>query len=133
MREIIAATGGPQYNELKRIRARGYTVREVKDVNETRYFATAPREASFEATVTGKGQITIPREVRARLRLRAGHTVRFSVEGADRAVMVPAGPRLSDLAGLLGKPKRSATIEQMDAAIRQAAVDRYLRATGKKR
>jgi AbrB family looped-hinge helix DNA binding protein len=133
MREIIAATGGPQYNELKRLSARGYAVRKVREGNETRYFATAPEMPSFEATVTDKGQITIPREVRDRLRLHAGHKVRFSVEGANRAVMVPVGPRLSDLAGLLGKPKRSATLEEMDAAIRQAAVDRYLRAVGKKR
>ena len=27
MREIIAATGGPQYNELKRLSARGYAIR----------------------------------------------------------------------------------------------------------
>jgi hypothetical protein len=47
--------------------------------------------------------------------------------------MVPAGTRLSDLVGILRKPKRSATIEQMDEAIRQAAADRYLRAIGKKR
>jgi antitoxin PrlF len=133
MREIIAATGGPHYNELKHIRARGYTVRKVKQGNETRYFATEPQEPSYEATVTKEGQITIPREVRERLRLHAGHKVHFSVEGANRAVMVPAGTRLSDLVGILRKPKRSATIEQMDEAIRQAAADRYLRAIGKKR
>ena len=133
MREIIAATGGPQYNELKRLSARGYAIRKVKEGNETRYFATAPEMSSFEATVTEKGQITIPREIRDRLRLHAGHKVRFSVENPNRAVMVPVGSRLSDLAGILGKPKRSATLEEMDEAIRQAAVDRYLRAVGKKR
>jgi AbrB family looped-hinge helix DNA binding protein len=133
MREIIAATGGPQYNELKRLSARGYAVRKVKEGNETRYFVSAPEMASFEATVTDKGQITIPKHVREQLRLHAGHKVRFSVEGASRAVMIPVGTRLSDLAGMLGKPKRSATLEEMDEAIRQAAVDRYLRAVGRKR
>ena len=133
MREIIAATGGPQYNELKRLAARGYAVRKVREGNETRYFVSARGTASFEATVTDKGQITIPKDVRDQLRLHAGHKVRFSVEGANRAVMIPVGTRLSDLAGMLGKPKRSATLEEMDEAIRQAAVDRYLRAVGKKR
>lgn len=133
MSDIIAATGSPQYNELKRLAARGYAVRRVKEGNETRYFASAPATPSYEATMTSKGQVTIPKEVRERLRLRSGHTVRFAVEDGDRAVITPIGTRLSDLAGILGKPKRSATLEEMDEAIRQAAVNRYLRAIGKKR
>jgi sugar-specific transcriptional regulator TrmB len=42
MAELIAATGGPQYNVLKRLEARGYRVRKVKEGKETRYFAAAP-------------------------------------------------------------------------------------------
>lgn len=133
MRDIIAATGAPQYNELKRLSARGYAVRKVKEGNETRYFATAPAAPPLEATVTEKGQVTIPVEVRNRLRLRAGQKIRFAIEDDGRAMIAPVETRLSDLAGLLGKPKRSVTLEEMDEAIRQGAVDRYLRAVGKKR
>jgi antitoxin PrlF len=133
MREIIAATGGPHFNELKRLAARGHTVRKVKEGNETRYFVAAPDSASFEATVTSKGQITLPKEIRERLNLLSGHRVRFSIESGERVVITPIGRRLSDLAGMLGKPRRSATLEEMDEAIRQAAVKRYLRAVGKKR
>jgi len=133
MREIIAATGGPQYNELKRLAARGYAIRKVKEGNETRYFASAPAVLAFEATVTDKGQVTIPLEVRERLRLRAGRKIQFVFENDGRVVIRQMETRLSDLAGFLGKPKRSATLEEMDEAIRQAAVDRYLRAVGKKR
>ena len=39
MAEIVAATGGPQYNVLKRLEARGYRLRKVKEGKETRYFA----------------------------------------------------------------------------------------------
>jgi antitoxin PrlF len=131
MRDIIAATGGPQYNELKRLAARGYAIRKVKEGNETRYFATAPETPSFEATVTNKGKVTIPRAIREQLRLRDGHKVRFAIDG-DRAVVTPIGTKLSDLVGILGKPKRSATLEEMDEAIRRHAVNRYLRAVGKK-
>ncbi len=133
MRDIIAATGGPQYNELKRLSARGYSIRKVKEGNETRYFARAHDTRAFDATMTSKGQVTIPKEVRERLRLRSGHTVRFEIADDGGAVIRPVGSRLSDLVGLLGKPKRSATLEDMDEAIRQAAVNRYLRAVGKKR
>jgi len=52
----MAATGGPHYNELKRRRALGYGIRQIKEGNETRYFATAPAEPAFEATMTSKGQ-----------------------------------------------------------------------------
>jgi AbrB family looped-hinge helix DNA binding protein len=133
MREIIVATGGPHYNELKRIRARGYTVREVKEGNETRYFATAPGATSFDATVTSKGQVTLPKEIRERLGVRTGGKLRFAVEDGKRVVLSVRPSSILDLVGILPKPKRSATIEQMDEAIRQAAVDRYLRAVGKKK
>jgi antitoxin PrlF len=127
MAEIIAATGGPQYNVMSKLKARGYRFHDVKEGRATRYFATPPAAPSFEATVTSKGQVTIPQEVRERLRLRSGHKLRFTVESGNRAVITPASTRLSDLAGILGKPKRSATIEEMDEAIRNAAVERYRR------
>lgn len=133
MREIIAATGGPQYNKLKQLEGLGYAIRKIKEGDTTRYFARAPSDASFTATLTEKGQITIPRQVRERLRLRSGHKVEFTVESDNRAVIRASGPRLSDLAGILGRPKRRITLEEMDAGIRQAAVGRYLRAVGAKK
>src|ERR1700736_7043067 len=80
MRDIIAATGGPQYNELKRLAARGYAVRKVKEGSETRYFAAPPAAPSFETTLTSKGQVTLPKEIRERLNVRTGSKLRFSVE-----------------------------------------------------
>lgn len=133
MREIIAATGGPHYNELKRIRARGYTVREVKEGNETRYFAAAPDSASFEATITSKGQVTLPKEIRERLGVRTGSKLRFAIEDGERVTVSARPSSIQDLFGILGKPPRSATLEEMDEAVRQGAVDRYLRAIGRKR
>lgn len=129
MAEIVAATGGPQYNVLKRLEARGYRLRKVKEGKETRYFAEPPAAPSYEATVTSKGQVTLPKEVRERLRVRDGGRVRFTVESGDRIVVTRGGLRLSDLFGILGKPRRSATLEEMDEAVRQAAVQRYLRST----
>jgi AbrB family looped-hinge helix DNA binding protein len=133
MDEIIAATGGPQYNVLRKLEGRGYRIRKVKEGRATRYFATPPAAPSFEATLTGKGQVTIPQEVRERLRLRSGRKVRFTIEDAGRAVLTPVHTRLGDLAGILGKSPRSATLEEMDAAIRNGAVGRYRRAVGGKK
>lgn len=49
---------------------------------------------SFEATVTSKGQLTIPKAVRERLDIEPGQTVlfRFDDEGGVRLVNVPADP-----------------------------------------
>lgn len=127
MAEIIAATGGPQYNVLKRLEARGYRLRKVKEGRETRYFAEAPASPSYEATVTSKGQITLPKEVRERLNVGKGGKVRFTFEDGERIILARAELSVRDLFGILGKPRRSATLEQMDEAIRQHAVERYLR------
>lgn len=133
MCDIIAVTGGPQYNELKRLAARGFTIRKVKQGNETRYFASAPEAPAFEAAMTSKGQVTIPKEVRDRLRVGPSGKLRFAIEDGDRVVVSARRSSILDLIGILPKPKRSFTIEEMNAGIRQAAVDRYLRAVGKKK
>jgi antitoxin PrlF len=133
MDEIIAATGGPQYNVLRKLEARGYKIRKVKEGRTTRYFAESPAERSFEATVTGKGQVTIPKEVRDALRLRGGGKISFVVEPGDRVTVKPATRSIQRLYGVLGKPKRTVTVEEMDEGIAQGVVDRYLRAVGRKR
>jgi antitoxin PrlF len=127
MREVIEATGGPQYNELKRLAARGYAIRKVKEDNETRYFAVPPASPSFEATITSKGQITIPKEVREHLGARAGGKLQFTLEADGRVSVAPAMLSVRRLFGVLGKPPRGATIKEMDEAIRRGAVERYLR------
>lgn len=134
MREIIAATGGPHYNELKRLTAQGYAVRKVKEGNETRYYASAPGTApSYEATVTSKGQITLPKEIREQLGLRKGRKVQLTIDGGNVVQMSARRSSILDLVGILPKPKRAVTIEEMNEAIRRRAVDRYLRAVGKKK
>ena len=55
------------------------------------------------ATVTSKGQITLPKEIRERLGVRAGDRVRFR-ETADGSVVVE--PETGDLMELFGVLKR---------------------------
>jgi AbrB family looped-hinge helix DNA binding protein len=127
MAEIIRATGGPQYNVLTKLEGRGYSIRKVKEGRTTRYFATPPTAPSFEATVTRQGQMTIPKDVRERLGVRAGGKLRLVLESDGRVVLTPANLSIKRLFGILGKPRRSATLEEMDESIRHGAVERYLR------
>lgn len=68
------------------------------------------------ATVTSKGQITLPKSVRERLSLQSGDRVEFVETGAG-FMMLPATRELTDIKGMLAKPKRPVSIEQMNRAI----------------
>lgn len=69
------------------------------------------------ATLTGKGQITIPIEVRQALKLDAGDRVEFVQVEQGRFEIVPATRSVTALKGMFGKPKRTVSIEEMNAAI----------------
>ena len=74
------------------------------------------------ATVTSRGQITLPKEVRELLRVDAGDQVDFFVN--DQGEMIVRAIRLdiTDLRGLLRRPrKRSVSVEAMNAAILKIA------------
>ena len=53
--------------------------------------------------------------------------MRFVVEADGRVRLWPAKRDVSELRGILPKPKRALSIEEMDAAIRRHAVERFLR------
>ena len=69
------------------------------------------------ATVTSKGQITIPAPVRAALHVGAGDRVEFVEIEPGRYEFIAATRSLSELKGMFGKPARSVSIEDMNAAI----------------
>lgn len=129
MNEILAETGGSfQYNAKRRLEARGYVIRTQREGRSIRYWAKPPRVREFEVPVTRKGQLTMPKAVRERLGLQRGGHVRLALdEEHNRAILSPKTVRLSDLAGMLGKPPRSLTLEEMDEVIADAAVGRYRR------
>ena len=70
------------------------------------------------ATVTTKGQVTIPKEVREHLGVETGDRLSFVVQ-ADGSVMVkPLTRHVRDLGGLLRRPaQRPVSIGQMDVGI----------------
>lgn len=67
------------------------------------------------------------------MKVRTGSKLRFAIEERNRVVVTARPSSIQDSFGMLGKPPKSATLEEMDEAVRQAAVDRYLRAVGRKR
>lgn len=72
------------------------------------------------ATVTSKGQVTIPKKVRDVLGLRTGDRLDFVIEEPFKVVLRPGSRDIRSLKGLLHRPGRKAvTVEQMSAAIRK--------------
>lgn len=72
------------------------------------------------ATVTSKGQITIPADVRARLGLRPGSRIAF-VPTTDGYEIHPEAASITDLKGAVPPPARPVSIDEMNDAIAAAA------------
>jgi len=70
------------------------------------------------ATLTSKGQTTIPQEIRNFLDLRPGDKIEFSIED-DHVVMTPLTVDATELKGLLPKPKKKVSLEDMERAIKK--------------
>ena len=73
------------------------------------------------ATVTSKGQITIPVQVRNRLGLGAGDRVEFVELEKGEFAIIAATRSIRELKGVIRKPKRPVTIAEMNAAILESA------------
>jgi AbrB family looped-hinge helix DNA binding protein len=86
-------------------------------------------------TMTSKGQITIPSEVRDALKLEPG--TRFYVAARNgQVVAIPKNKNLMDLAGIFKLPPGvSLTVEDMEQAVADAVVEddqRILRDTAER-
>ncbi len=69
------------------------------------------------ATITSKGQVTIPKDVRTRLGIGAGDRVEF-VEIQDGVFQIVAATQdIQVLKGIVPKPKKPVTIEDMNQAV----------------
>jgi AbrB family looped-hinge helix DNA binding protein len=69
------------------------------------------------ATVTSKGQITIPASVRAALRVEAGDRVEFVEVEPGRYEFIAATRSVTELKGMFGKARKKVSLEEMQAAI----------------
>lgn len=74
----------------------------------------------WETTISSKGQVTIPKEMREALNLRPGDQLVYSVIDGE-IIITPKNIDLKDLAGYLGDPpKGRATLDEIDAAMMAA-------------
>ena len=69
------------------------------------------------ATITSKGQITIPANVRQALSVSAGDRVEFVQLEPGQFLFVAANRSVTELKGMFGKAARTVSIDEMNRAI----------------
>ena len=70
------------------------------------------------ATITSKGQVTIPKDIREELLLNTGDQVDFSITPQGDLLVKPMTRSVSDVFGRLHRPKQApVSIEAMNQAI----------------
>jgi antitoxin PrlF len=79
-----------------------------------------------KATLTSKGQLTIPKEVRERLGSRSGDRVVFELEDDSARMKVERRKSLEELKGSLPTTREYSGKEADRAAARESAAERLL-------
>lgn len=69
------------------------------------------------ATLTSKGQVTIPAKVRAALGLETGSRIEFIETESGEFLIVPSTSSILELKGMLRRPAKAVSIEDMNMAI----------------
>jgi AbrB family looped-hinge helix DNA binding protein len=69
------------------------------------------------ATLTTKGQITIPVDVRHDMKVDAGDRIEFVQIAPGRYEVVAVTHSVRELKGMFGKPAKAVSIEDMNSAI----------------
>ena len=78
------------------------------------------------ATLTTKGQVTIPKKIRESLKLHTGDKIEIIVTEKREAIIRPISKKVDDIFCKLHKPGRKAvTLEAIDKAIRNRMKDKF--------
>lgn len=77
-------------------------------------------------TLTTKGQVTIPKEIRKQLKINTGDKIDISIVGEGQAMIRPVSQKVDDVFGIFYKPGRKpVSIEEMDEAIANGLKEKY--------
>jgi AbrB family looped-hinge helix DNA binding protein len=78
------------------------------------------------ATLTSKGQITLPKQIRERLGLDAGSMLDFQILSDNTITARPVKPDARRIRGLLKSPHAPPpTVDQMDEAVAKLLRDKH--------
>ncbi|MEQ1557489.1 MAG: AbrB/MazE/SpoVT family DNA-binding domain-containing protein [Methyloglobulus sp.] len=82
------------------------------------------------ATITSKGQITVPKNIRDQLHIEPGTQLDFTVMADGTISVRPLNRTALSIVGTLQRPGlKAVTVEQMNDAVEAEANERYQRAS----
>ena len=73
------------------------------------------------STLTSKGQTTVPKNLREKLHLEAGTQLEWLSQGDGTILLKPHNKSALSIKGIIKKPCKTVTIEDMDRAISDMA------------
>jgi AbrB family looped-hinge helix DNA binding protein len=79
----------------------------------------------MQATLSSKGQATIPKAVRERLQIKPGDRFKFFFH--PDGVMILPRVSTTRLKGMIPRPDQPVPLEEMDRAIAEGATERFRR------
>jgi len=78
------------------------------------------------ATLSSKGQITIPKEIRERLDLKKGDKIEFELSDEEIVTIKRKSTRIDEVSGMLSEyADRRYSIEEMDEAVEEMFRRKY--------
>lgn len=75
----------------------------------------------MHATVTSKGQVTLPKALREKLHVAPGDRIEFVLGDDETVQLVVQHASIERLKGMLPKPGTPVSLEEMDQAIENGA------------
>jgi AbrB family looped-hinge helix DNA binding protein len=80
----------------------------------------------FNITITSKGQMTIPKDLRDQLKVKPGDKCYAWIRNGEM-IIVPRNKPARELADILGQPPNEGTYrnQDLDEAVMDAAVERF--------
>ena len=69
------------------------------------------------ATITSKGQVTIPKKIRDKLHLDAGQRIEFLEDENGNITICPVVENVTKLKGMVRKPSKVVSLKEMKNAI----------------
>ena len=73
------------------------------------------------ATLTSKGQITLPKQIRDQLGLETGDRIDFVMSADGRYAIVPVKASIQGLKGCVPAPGKSISVEAMNRIVKRRA------------
>ena len=76
----------------------------------------------MQATITSKGQVTLPKPIRDKLHLKPGDKIEFILDDDDGLRVAPVTASITQLKGMVPAPASPLSLREMDAAVAKAIV-----------